>query len=127
METSEVLATVLSMHEEARRRRLFFQHTTDAALSGRTVTVDGRRVLSFASCSYLGLERHPALIAAVHDGKSADVEKARFGTTAIDTCAYVQARDHYQGAVLREIVAEVGVGRRPAPAPRASVSLDVAA
>ena len=35
-------------------------------LSGRTVTIADRQVVSFSSCSYLGLERHPRLIAGVH-------------------------------------------------------------
>lgn len=67
METSQLVASVTAMHEEARRRRLFFQTPSDTSLQGRTVTLDGRPVVAFSSCSYLGLELHPAVIAGVHD------------------------------------------------------------
>ena len=30
--------------------------------NGRKITVNGKELLHFANCSYLGLERHPALI-----------------------------------------------------------------
>jgi 7-keto-8-aminopelargonate synthetase-like enzyme len=38
---------------------------TDERLDGRTVTVYGRRLVNFGSCSYLGLETHPELVAGV--------------------------------------------------------------
>jgi 7-keto-8-aminopelargonate synthetase-like enzyme len=37
--------------------------TEDEALDGRTLTLKGRRLVNFGSCSYLGLEHHPALAA----------------------------------------------------------------
>jgi 7-keto-8-aminopelargonate synthetase-like enzyme/predicted N-acyltransferase len=44
------------------------QHVaTDLQLDGRLVTVHDREMVNFGSCSYLGLERHPNLIAAAHD------------------------------------------------------------
>jgi hypothetical protein len=43
-------------------------------------------------------------------GMDAEFEKKRFGAVASPTCVYVRASDHYNGEVLREIVAEVGVG-----------------
>ncbi|HVV81802.1 MAG TPA: bifunctional aminotransferase class I/II-fold pyridoxal phosphate-dependent enzyme/GNAT family N-acetyltransferase [Kofleriaceae bacterium] len=85
METSELVATVVSMHEEARRRRLFFQQTSDDELRGRQVTVDGRSLLSFSSCSYLGLERHPALV----EGCKAAVD--RYGTQFSSSRGYLSA------------------------------------
>lgn len=85
MELSEFLVTVEAVHHEARRRGLFFQHTTDERLRGRTVSLGGREVVSFASCSYLGLEHHPDLVAAVHDA----VE--RYGTQFSASRGYLSA------------------------------------
>jgi hypothetical protein len=39
----------------------------------------------------------------------ADVEKGRYGSTPVQNCVYVHVRDHFNGAVLREIVAQVGI------------------
>ncbi|HVY46491.1 MAG TPA: aminotransferase class I/II-fold pyridoxal phosphate-dependent enzyme [Minicystis sp.] len=85
METSEYLASVETLHEEARRRGLFFLTCEDAALEGRTVTIGERRVVSFSSCSYLGLERHPRLIAGVHDAVD------RYGTQFSSSRGYLSA------------------------------------
>jgi 7-keto-8-aminopelargonate synthetase-like enzyme len=85
MEASEYLATVETIHGEARARGLFFQHASDSGLSGRRVTVRAQELLSFASCSYLGLERHPALVRGVHDA----VE--RFGTQFSSSRGYLSA------------------------------------
>lgn len=67
MESSQVQESIAAIHEEARRRGLFFQTCDDAELHGRRVTVDGREMVSFSSCSYLGLEQDPVVIAGVHD------------------------------------------------------------
>lgn len=67
MESSQILSTVAAMHEDAQRRGLFFQTATDEVLSGRLITLQGRELVSFSSCSYLGLEQHPAVIAGVKD------------------------------------------------------------
>jgi hypothetical protein len=45
----------------------------------------------------------------VHLGMDADVEKSRYGTTMASSVVYVQAREHHNAAVLRDIVAEVAV------------------
>jgi 7-keto-8-aminopelargonate synthetase-like enzyme len=39
----------------------------DEELSGRTIRVKGRDVVNFGSCSYLNLEKHPAIIQGVVD------------------------------------------------------------
>jgi 7-keto-8-aminopelargonate synthetase-like enzyme len=41
-----------------------YQYFDDATFNGHTVTVRGKKYVHFASCSYLGLETHPALIEA---------------------------------------------------------------
>jgi 7-keto-8-aminopelargonate synthetase-like enzyme len=44
-----------------------FQYFEDTNFNGRTVRVDGKELLHFASCSYLGLEKHPLMIEAAID------------------------------------------------------------
>ncbi len=67
MEHSEFLATVERMHADARHRGLFFQSLDAHEVRTRHVQLAGRETLAFASCSYLGLEFHPQLIAAAHE------------------------------------------------------------
>lgn len=85
MESSQVLASVTAIHEDARRRGLFFQTCSDAELHGRTVTLHGRPMLSFSSCSYLGLELHPAVRAGAHDAID------RYGTQFSCSRGYLSA------------------------------------
>ncbi|MBI5513898.1 MAG: GNAT family N-acetyltransferase [Deltaproteobacteria bacterium] len=85
MEASELIGTVEAMHTEARERELFFLNAEDETLSGRTITLDGRELVSFSSCSYLGLERHPALVKGVHDAVD------RWGTQFSSSRGYVSA------------------------------------
>jgi hypothetical protein len=47
------------------RRGLSQNRAEDERLDGRIVTIEGRRLLHFGSCSYLGRETHPALTAGV--------------------------------------------------------------
>lgn len=88
MEISEFSSTVDDMHAEAERRGLFFQHAQDEALAGRQLTLGGREVLAFTSCSYLGLEYHPAMI----EGVKRAVE--RYGTQFSASRAYCSAPDY---------------------------------
>ncbi|WP_394838341.1 bifunctional aminotransferase class I/II-fold pyridoxal phosphate-dependent enzyme/GNAT family N-acetyltransferase [Pendulispora rubella] len=85
MEASEHLQIVEEIHGEARRRKLFFQQCTDAALIDRQVTVNGKHLLSFSSCSYLSLENHPALVQGVHDAVD------RYGTQFSSSRGYLSA------------------------------------
>ncbi|MFT4980162.1 MAG: 7-keto-8-aminopelargonate synthetase-like enzyme, partial [Myxococcota bacterium] len=85
MEVSEFLATVRSLHASAEQRELFFQHTEALQLGGRGVRVAGRELVSFSSCSYLGLEHHPALIEGT-------IEATRkFGTQFSSSRGYLSA------------------------------------
>jgi hypothetical protein len=52
----------------------------------------------------------------VHLGMDAEIEKRRFGARTVRSCLYAQARDHYAGALLREVVAEVSVRAAPVAA-----------
>jgi len=85
MEISHFLDTMCQIHGEARRRGLFYRTCTDDELKGRTLHLDGRELISFSSCSYLGLEFHPDLIAGVH--KAVDA----YGTQFSSSRGYVSA------------------------------------
>ena len=64
-------------------RGLLHNIAEDDALDGRTVTVAGRRLINFGSCSYLGLEMHPALHAGVRAALGA------YGTQFSSSRAYL--------------------------------------
>src|SRR4051812_46612099 len=67
------------------RRGMLHSSAEDEYLDGRTVTVNGRRLINFGSCSYLGLETHPALKAAVVDAVT------RYGTQFSSSRAYLSS------------------------------------
>ena len=85
MNNSEYLSTVEAIHEEARRRGVSFRVCEDEALRGRTVQLNGRELCSFSSCSYLGLEFHPALIEGTIDAVR------RYGTQFSSSRGYLSA------------------------------------
>lgn len=85
MEASDAIKTVETLHRDARARGLFFQHATDAEIRGRRVTVNGREMLSFGSCSYLGLELHTDLIEGACDSAR------RYGTQFSCSRGYLSA------------------------------------
>ncbi|WP_224241951.1 bifunctional aminotransferase class I/II-fold pyridoxal phosphate-dependent enzyme/GNAT family N-acetyltransferase [Hyalangium gracile] len=85
MEASERSATVDSIHQEAIQHGIYFLNPDDQELHGRTFTLNGQELLSFASCSYLGLEHHPRLVEGViHAVK-------RYGTQFSATRGFVSA------------------------------------
>ena len=85
MEVSERLGTVRAIHQEATERALFFQHAEQLSLGGRAVQIDGQELVSFSSCSYLGLEAHPALIEATIEATR------RYGTQFSSSRGYLSA------------------------------------
>src|SRR5215213_451579 len=86
MATAEDLLTAIDeVISDGVRRGLLHNHVEDDVLDGRHVTIDGRRMVNFGSCSYLGLETHPVLKAAVHDAVD------RFGTQFSSSRVYASA------------------------------------
>ena len=83
--TEEVLNAVDEVVSDGVRRGLLHNVVEDAMLDGRHVTIDGRRMINFGSCSYLGLETHPVLKAGVHEA----VE--RYGTQFSSSRVYAAA------------------------------------
>ena len=50
--------------KQCRNDGFIFQYSDDEKYNGRTVSIEGKEHLFFASCGYLGLETYPALIDA---------------------------------------------------------------
>lgn len=57
----------------------------DDQLDGRVITLDGKRLVNFGSCNYLGLETHPEMVAAVVDAVT------RYGSQFSSSRAYLSA------------------------------------
>jgi 7-keto-8-aminopelargonate synthetase-like enzyme len=86
MATAEdFLTAVDEVISDGVRRGLLHADIEDAVLDGRHVTVAGRRLVNFGSCSYLGLETDPRLKAAVRDAVD------RYGTQFSSSRAYASA------------------------------------
>jgi 7-keto-8-aminopelargonate synthetase-like enzyme len=58
IEIPDLYYTINHLREEG----CVFQYFEDTSTNGRTITVNNKELLHFASCSYLGLEYHPLLI-----------------------------------------------------------------
>ena len=58
-------------------------NTENASLDGRTIQIEGKSVLNFSSCSYLGLDQHPALKQGIIDATN------RYGSQFSSSRAYV--------------------------------------
>lgn len=81
----------------ARERGLGLLDAEDECVDGRTLLVDGRHLLNFSSCSYLGLELDPRLIEGAIDATR------RFGTQFSMSRAFVSAPPYRAlEAALRE-------------------------
>ena len=81
----DLLTAVDEVISDGVRRGLLHNHVEDDVLDGRHVTVAGRRLVNFGSCSYLGLETDPRLKAAVRDAVD------RYGTQFSSSRAYASA------------------------------------
>jgi 7-keto-8-aminopelargonate synthetase-like enzyme len=63
IEIPELFYTINHLREEG----CVFQYSQEPISNGRTVIVNNRELLQFASCSYLGLEKHPILVEGLMD------------------------------------------------------------
>ncbi len=70
---------------------IILQDTEDEQLDGRTVHVNGKKFINFTSCSYLGLELDPRLIAGCIDATT------RYGTQ------FASSRSYLSGTLYKEI------------------------
>jgi 7-keto-8-aminopelargonate synthetase-like enzyme len=68
----------------------------DESLNGRTITVNGREMVNFGHCSYLGLELHPALRAGSMDATT------RYGTVYSSSRAYTSLNLYKEAEQLLE-------------------------
>jgi 7-keto-8-aminopelargonate synthetase-like enzyme len=88
---------------EAVRRGLCHLHAEDERLSGRHVTVAGRRHLNFGSCSYVGLETDPRLKEAACEAVN------RYGVQFASSRAYVSSPQYAEFEGLIEAMFEAPV------------------
>lgn len=83
MEISEFISTINDVFRVGRSRELMFQYADDIPVNGREVSIGGQELVSFGSCSYLGLETDPRL----KEGVIRAVE--RYGTQFSTSRGYV--------------------------------------
>ena len=81
----DLLAAVDEAISDGVRRGLLHNDVEDDTLDGRHITVHGRRLVNFGSCSYLGLETDPRMKAAVREAVD------RFGTQFSSSRTYASA------------------------------------
>ena len=72
----------------------------DEELSGRTIRVKGRDVVNFGSCSYLNLEKHPAIIQGVVDAVT------KYGSQFSSSRAYASVTLYSEAENLLEEIFE---------------------
>jgi 7-keto-8-aminopelargonate synthetase-like enzyme/predicted N-acyltransferase len=85
VEASELQGTIFDVVNMGRQQRFLHQYAEDIPLDGKRLLLGGREMLSFGSCSYLGLETDPRLKEGVH--RAVD----RWGTQFSASRAYLSA------------------------------------
>src|SRR3954470_64989 len=83
--SDDMLRAVDEVLSDGVRRGMLQNNAEDEWLDGRHITLHGRRMINFGSCSYLGLETHPALKAGVR--RAVD----RFGTQFSSSRGYTSS------------------------------------
>lgn len=95
----ETLEIMDRLFTPAAERGLLYRAAEDVSPDGRTVRLDGRELVNFSSCSYLGLETHPALKA----GAIAAIERygAQFSASrAAISCPLYAELEEALGAIF---------------------------
>ena len=67
MNSSTFRDAVFQIHHQGRERGHYFLMAEDTRFEDRRITVQGKRLLSFGSCSYLGLEFDPRIVEGAID------------------------------------------------------------
>lgn len=95
----EQMLTILDeVCTSGRKLGIVFQTIEDTELDGKYVKVDGKRMINFGSCSYLGLEMDQRLIAGTIDAVT------RYGTCFSSSRAYLSAAPYGE---LEELLAKI--------------------
>ncbi len=68
----------------------------DQEIDGRTITVKGKQVVNFGSCSYLGLEKNPSIIQGVVDAVT------KYGSQFSSSRAYASVTPYAEAETLLE-------------------------
>ncbi|NVK42184.1 MAG: aminotransferase class I/II-fold pyridoxal phosphate-dependent enzyme [Oceanospirillaceae bacterium] len=58
---NKVTESIFQVMELGLSNQIIQNHTEDDCLDGGSVTLDGKEMINFGSCAYLGIEYHPAL------------------------------------------------------------------
>lgn len=81
--SSQNIANIDQVVTKALDSGILHLSTEDRDLDGRQITIKGKKLINFSSCSYLGLELHPNLIASVQEAAS------RYGTQFSSSRTYI--------------------------------------
>ncbi|MCH9684241.1 MAG: GNAT family N-acetyltransferase [Deltaproteobacteria bacterium] len=95
---ASVYDTIFQVTEDALSRGIGHLSTQDEQLDGRTIQVDGRPLVSFSSCSYLGLERDPSIVDGICDAAR------RFGSQFSSSRSYLSISQY---EVLEGLLEEI--------------------
>ncbi|TXK52163.1 GNAT family N-acetyltransferase [Pontibacter qinzhouensis] len=88
---NNMLDTVDSVLNVSKKKGIIHLHAEDETLNGKTLTLNGRQVLHFGTCGYLGLEHHPEIKKGAIDA----IE--RFGTQ------FPMSRTYISNPLYREL------------------------
>ncbi len=87
----------------AEKRGLVHQYVDDEVLNGRTISIDGKRLLHFGSCSYLGLEMDERM-------KAGGIEAIRkYGTKFSSSRSYLSCANYKEFENLLEQMFEAPI------------------
>ena len=65
--SSQVVQVLNQVIDLGHQFDLLHHHTEDEQMNGRTISINGKELMNYGSCSYLGLEHHSALKEGVMD------------------------------------------------------------